>query len=313
MRLGALAAIMLALVAAGCGGDEQQPLLPKGQALATRGSIAPRVQLFGDEVVARLDVMVDRERYEPERIRVVPAFEPYETQGEPERNERELGRFAHVRYDFRLRCLSYACLKRIGRTPPQFQPGWVFPLSLGSGFGERASFRLKAAQVLYHDPDGGKQVLRRVRWPEMQSVSRLNFADSNVTGIGFPFEASVTPLVDASYRAPPLLVGGAFVAGGLALLGLSGLMIARLLRRDEPVVVDEEPPLPPLERALLRVEAAREEAETDRRESLEALASELEPALADDTRRLAWSPAAPSPDAMDDLVEAVRGANAQGG
>ena len=312
MRLAALAAIVLAFVAAGCGGDEQRPL-PKGQALATRGSIAPRVQLFGDEVVARLEVMVDRERYEPGRIRVVPAFEPYEIQGEPERNERELGHFAHVRYDFRLRCLSYACLKRIGRAPPQFQPGWAFPLSLGSGFGERASFRLKAAQVLYHDPDGGKQVLRRVRWPEMQSVSRLNFADSDVTGIGFPFEASVTPLVDASYRAPPLLVGGAFVAGGLALLGLSGLMIARLRSRDEPVVVHEEPPLPPLERALLRVEAAREEAETDRRESLEALASELEPALADDTRRLAWSPAVPSPEAMDDLVEAVRGANAQGG
>jgi hypothetical protein len=154
MRIGAFAAIVLALVAAGCGGDEQQPLLPKGQALATRGSIAPRVQLFGDEVVARLDVMVDRERYEPERIRVVPAFEPYEIQGEPERDERELGRFAHVRYDFRLRCLSYACLKRIGRAPPQFQPGWVFRLSLGSGFGERASFRLKVAQSCTTTPTG---------------------------------------------------------------------------------------------------------------------------------------------------------------
>jgi hypothetical protein len=309
MRLGACAVVALALVAAGCAGDDERALR-EGQTLATRGSIAPRVQLFGDEVLARVEVIVDRKRFEPSRIRVAPSFEPYEIQGEPERDERELGGFSSVKYEFRLRCLSYGCLKEVGGGPPMVLPGGLPNPNQGGGFGERASLRLKPARVLYDKPDGGRQVLSQVSWPEMQSVSRVNFADTDVIGFGFPFEASVTPLVKASYRPPPMLIGGAFVAGGLALLGLSGLLLARLRRREEPVAVEEAPALPPLELALLRVEAARDGPEAERREALEALAAELDPtALADDARRLAWSPAEPAPEAIDDLVEAVRGAD----
>lgn len=313
MRLGACAVVALALVAAGCAGDDERAHR-EGQTFATRGSITPRVQLFGDEVVARVEVIVDRARFEPGRIRVAPAFEPYEIQGEPERDERELGDFSSVKWVFRLRCLSYGCLKLVGGGPSQHLPGGLPNPNQSGGFGERASLRLNAARVLYEKPDGGTQVLSRVTWPEMQSVSRVNFADTDVVGFGFPFEASVTPLVEASYRAPPPLLGGAFVAGGLALLGLSGLMIARLRRRDEPVVVEEEPELSPLEQALLRVEVARDGPEAERREALEALAVALDQgALADDARRLAWSPAEPSPEAMDDLVQAVRGADVSTG
>ena len=306
MRLGACIVLVLTLVATGCAGDDERALR-QGETLATRGSITPRVQLFGDEVVARVEVIVDRERFEPGRIRVSPAFEPYEIQGEPEREERELGAFSSVKWVFRLRCLSYGCLKEIAVGPPMVLPGGLPAPHQGGGFGERASLRLKAARVLYEKPDGGTQVLRQVTWPELQSVSRVNFADTDVIGFGFPFEASVTPLVEASYRASPPLLGGAFVAGGLALLGLSGLLLAGLRRREEPVAVEEEIALSPLEQALLRVEAARDGPESERRESLEALAAELDPAVvADDARRLAWSPAEPSPEAMDDLVEAVR-------
>jgi hypothetical protein len=312
-RLGAYAVVALAIVASGCAGDDERPLR-EGQSLATRGSIAPRVQLFGDEVVARVQAIVDRERFDPARIRVAPSFEPYEIQGEPERRERALGGFSSVQYVFRLRCLSYGCLDEVGGGPPQVLPGGIPNPNQGGGFGERASLRLKPARVLYDKPDGGTQVLSQVSWPEMQSVSRVNFADTDVIGFGFPFEASVTPLVEASYRAPPMLFGGAFVAGGLALLGLSGILIARLRRRDKPVEIEEEPPLPPLEQALLRVEAARDGPEAERREALEALAGELDPApLAGDARRLAWSPAAPEPGPMGDLVEAVRSADAATG
>ena len=312
MRLGACMVFVLTLVATGCAGDDERALR-QGETLAARGSITPRVQLFGDEVVARVEVIVDRERFEPGRIRVSPAFEPYEIQGEPEREERELGAFSSVKWVFRLRCLSYGCLKEVAGGPPMVLPGGIPNPNQGGGFGERASLRLKAARVLYEKPDGGTQVLRQVTWPEMQSVSRVNFADTDVIGFGFPFEASVTPLVEASYRLPPPLVGGAFVAGGLALLGISGLLLTGLRRREEPVAVENEVALSPLEQALLRVEAARDGPEPERRESLEALAAELDPAVvADDARRLAWSPAEPSPEAMDDLVEAVRSPYVQG-
>jgi hypothetical protein len=315
MRLAASALVALALVAAGCAGDDERALR-EGQTIATRGSITPRVQLFGDEVVARVEVTVDRERFEPSRIRAVPAFEPYEIQGEPEREVRELGDFSSVRYRFRLRCLSYGCLEEVAGGPPGVLPGGIPNPNQSGGFGERASLRLKPVRVVYDEPDGGRETIGQVSWPEMQSVSRVNFADTDVIGFGFPFEASVTPLVEASYRAPPPLVGGAFVAGGLALLGLAAVLVTRLRRRDEPVVVEEETPLSPLEQALERVLAAREGPERERRESLEALAAELDaaaPALAPKARRLAWSPSEPPPDAMGELVDAVRGSDAPAG
>ena len=311
MRLAVVAVAALALAATACGGDDEARPLPEGRSFAASGSIAPRVQLFGDEVAARVELIVDRERFDPARIRVAPAFEPYEIEGEPEREVRGLGDFAHVRYGYRLRCLSYDCLEHVGGGPPQLQPGGLPPTGQSGGFGERASLRLDPARVLYDKPEGGTEELTTVSWPELQSVSRVNFADTDVIGFGFPFEASVTPLLAASYRAPPAFLGGVFVVGGLALLGLGGLVVTRLRGRDESVVVEEAPPLPPLEQALRRVEAAREEPETERRESLEVLAWELElstaasPLIAE-ARRLAWTRPEPDSDAMSALAGAVR-------
>lgn len=302
----------LALLAAGCGGDDP-PALPEGRFLAVSKSIEPRVQLFGDTVVARIDLIVDRERYDPARIRVTPAFAPYELEGEPTRDRRDLGRFAHLRYAFTLRCVTFECLETVGGGPPQVQPGGLPSTNQGGGFGERKSIRLEAARVLYDDAEKGAQLVRRVSWPELQSVSRLNFADTDVIGIGFPFEASVTPLREASYRFSPTTLGAAFVAGALALLALAAALLAGLLRREPPPVVEEESELTPLEHALHQVETARERPEADRRGSLEALAAQLDeetPGRAADTRALAWSPVAPSSEAMDELVESVRGADA---
>ena len=278
----------------------------------------PRVHLFAEPIVARVDVIVDGDRYDPDRIKVVPSFDPYEEHGDPVIERRDAGRYTHLSYEYTLRCLVYDCLQEVGGGPPQIQAGGLPPppSAQGGGFGERNTTRFDAARVVYDDPDEGEQTVQNVQWPEVQSVSRLPYTDvssGGVGGIGFFFNADVTPLPEATYRISPNLLGASLLLGALALLAFPALLVVRTLRREEEVVVVEEPPLPPLERALALVEWARFRPEPERREALEALAVELdveESPLARDARRLAWSPPAPLPQAMTELVELVRESHA---
>ncbi len=265
-----------------------------------------------------MDVIVDGDRFDPDRIKVVPSFDPYEEHGDPVIERRDAGRYTHLSYEYTLRCLVYDCLQEVGGGPPQIQPGGIPPppSAQGGGFGERNTTRFDAARVVYDDPDEGEQTIQNVQWPEVQSVSRLPYTDvssGGVGGIGFFFNADVTPLPEATYRISPNLLGASLLLGALALLAFPALLVVRTLRREEEVVVVEEPPLPPLERALALVEWARFRPEPERREALEALAVELdveESPLARDARRLAWSPPAPLPQAMTELVELVRESHA---
>jgi hypothetical protein len=307
-RLAALSALLV-LAAAGCGGGADVPALQEGRFLAASESITPRVQLFAEPVLARVDVIVDRERFDPDRIRLAGKFEPYEREGAIVRTRSDDGRFTHLRFDVTLRCLTYDCLPEVGGGPPEPLAGGIPPPveSQNGGFGERKSVDLEASRILYDDPAGKPKVLRNIHWPAVQSVSRLNFAETQVTGIGFPFEASVLPLPELSYRVPPPVLGAGLLLGALALLLLPAALVVRAVRRKEPEAEEQAPELTPLEKALALVTWARERAVEERREALEALAVELDDdELVAETRRLAWSPVTPTPAAMDELVETVR-------
>jgi hypothetical protein len=319
VKLLAILALSVALVAGGgCGGGGDTPSLPKGRFLAARETVTPRVHLFAEPIVARVDVIVDGDRYDPDRIRLVPEFKPYEEQGDPVVKRRDSGRYTHLSYEYTLRCLVYECLQEVGGGPPEIQPGGIPPPpgAQAGGFGERNTTRFDAARVVYDDPEKGDRTVQNVSWPEVQSVSRLNYADvssGGVGGIGFPFSASVTPLPEASYRVSPNLLGAGLLVGALVLLALPAALVVRAIRREDEVVVEEEPELPPLEKALVLVEWARERGEAERREALEVLAVELDAQgspLARDARRLAWSPAPPLSAAMTGVVNAVRESHA---
>jgi len=308
-----------ALLAAGCGGSTDVPPLPEGRFLAVTQSLTPTVQLFGEPVVARADVLVDGERFDPDRVRVAGFFEPFELDGEVLRERRDQGRYTHLRYEFTLRCLVWECLPHTddpGATPVSVAGGVERPPPVG-GVRDRRTHKLRPARVLYDDPQEGTQRVSNVTWPEVVSVSRLNFSDRDVSVLGFPFEASVTPLPEASYRFPPTLVGIGLLVAAVALLALlAGLVVSAFRRKPESVVETEEPELPPLERALLLVEWTRDRDPEERRAALEVLAGELDEAgkveFADRARKLAWSRAAPSQDAAEELVEAVRESDAPG-
>jgi hypothetical protein len=326
MRTPILVALVLGVLAAtGCGGGDDPPTLPEGKFLAARQMVTPRVHLFAEPILARVDVIVDAERFDPDRLRLVPSFDPYEEQGDPVVKRRDAGRYTHLSYEYTLRCLVYECLEEVNGGPPQIQAGGIPPppSAQAGGFGERSTTRFDAARVVYDDPKDGERTIQNVTWPEVQSVSRLNYGAGasgtgvpgsvGVGGVGFPFEASVTPLPEASYRISPNLLGAGLLVGALALLALPAALVVRTLRREDEVVVEEAPELPPLEKALALVEWARDRSEPERREALEALARELDDQqspLSWDAQRLAWSSAAPLPEAMRELVELVRESHA---
>ena len=82
MRISAVLVVALGIVLAGCGGDDSKPLLAQGKAAAVRGALTPDVHLFGEPVVAQVDVIVDREQVDPADVRVKTDFKPYETVGQ---------------------------------------------------------------------------------------------------------------------------------------------------------------------------------------------------------------------------------------
>lgn len=303
-RLATLATLVV--VAGGCGGGEEPADLPLGQEVSAKATFAPTVHLFAEPVVARVEVVVDRDHLDPDRVRLQAKFLPYDVE-ETARARRDRGRFSSLEYEYVLRCLRIACIPE------------VLPSAAGeaeSGRGERRSFDHPAAQVLYDDPDGKTRTLTRARWPELVSVSRIK--QSDVPSFGFVFKTSSTPVPDPDYRVSPTLLGAGLLVGALALLALPATFLAAWLRRRRPPPpVLEEPELTPLERALMLVEWARERTDgAERREALEVLAVELEAHgsrdLAESARTLAWSPSSPSPDAADSLVESVRRAHADG-
>lgn len=303
------ASVFLLALLAGCGGsDERRPLIASDKTAVVRGGLTPNVHLFGEAVVAHVEVVLNRAKVDPASVRVTTDFDPYETVGETRVTRQDIGDFTHVRYTTTLRCLNEECIPRTVRgqvtvsqlpgTPP-FLPGQQRP--------EKEKYQFPPAVVV---AEGGAQdkTLGRVVWPPLRSLSRVNWEDSSVVGQGFPFVAEVAPLPEPGYRVPPTLLGLVLLALALASLALPvWLLVDRRRRRATPDKADR-PTLTPLERALALVEwASRRPSVDERREALEALAYELETdERASKAREQGWSPPSPEPEEMTDLVTSIR-------
>lgn len=308
MRRLALAAVLASTLAAGCGGDGSARVA--GAPLATSRSLTPTAHLFGEFVHARLDVIVDRERFDPDRVRVGLDFLPYRIQTGVARSRRDVPRFTRLRFEATLRCLTIACV-------PSRVAG---VLGAQEGRGERRTYRFPPARVLYDDPVTGKERrLRRVWWPPLDAISRLSPDLRDVPayatlGPGGEFGSTLAPLSKPSYRLPPSLLAALLLAAALALLALPATLVARAVRMRSPQR-EAAPRLSAVERALRRVEQALDEGAPDRqREALEALAAELDgDGRAARARALAWRPEPPPVDAATALVAELRGADGTAG
>jgi hypothetical protein len=291
------------LLLSGCAGDEESaPLLPPGRAIDSDRSLMPTTHLFADPVVARLEIVVDRDQLDPARVTPSVGFDPYEVVGTVATTRRDLGRYTRLRYEYTLRCLTTACIPaRLESLLGEQEPGR----------GERTTIRLAPATVRYEDPSGEfPEVLRTVSWPPVTSVSRLNEAQSDAV---FPFRVTPEALPAVSYRAEPIAFAIALLLAALVLLVLPARLGLRWWRRRRAPAADGDPQvvLSPLEQALRLVEWSRGRDAAARRGALEGLAGELErnggdPTLGGEARALAWARGAPSSDSAGELVRRVR-------
>ena len=300
-----LAAAALALAAAGCSGDGDEQAPPPGRALATSGELTPTAHLFGDVVHARLDVIVDRDKLDPDRVSAVLDFLPYRIQGGIARTRDDFSHFSRLRWEATLRCITIACV------PSRLQS----VLGGQEGRGERRTYRFKPARVLYEDA-GTAKPLRQVFWPPLDAISRLSPDEAQIReyaslGPGGEFRATLAPVDEPSYRVPAWLLAAALLAAAAALLALPVTLVVRELRRRRPQAETEER-LSPLERALQRVEHVRDHGcAEEQREALEALAFQLDgDGRAARVRALAWQPAAPRAADTTALVAELRRAHA---
>jgi hypothetical protein len=305
----AAAVVVLVLAAVGCGGDESKPVISPSKTAVVRGEITPSVHLFAEPVVARVDVIVNREKVDPDDVELKTDFEPYEPVGETEVERRDLGNFTVIRYTTTLNCLNERCIPPpAGGEPVEQVPGLPPSLS-GQQREEKIKFEFPPA-LLVADAEPKDKTLGRVLWAPLRSLSRINWYDSSVVGQGFPFETSVTPLPEPRYRISPTLLGIAMVALAVALLALPIWLVWDRRRRTRGPVATK-PRLSPLERALRLVEwASRRPSIDERREALEALAFELghedDGDLAKRAREQGWSPPPPESDEMNELVTSIR-------
>ena len=299
------------LVLAGCGGSEDKPLLAQGKAASVSGSLTPAVHLFAEPVVARIDVVVDRDQIDPADVVAKSDFKPYETLGGTAVVREDIGRYTHLRYTTTLRCLSEKCIPStfknsdvpISQTPEL--P--LFPENQQRD--EKTKYEFPPTLVVAGDGSDAK-TLGRVVWPPLRSLSRVNWYDSSVVGQGFPFESTVTPLPETSYRLSPTLLGLLLLVAAISIVAVPVLYLVLSYRARRLPKEDRRKAMSPLERALALVEwASRRPSVDERREALEALAYELD--TADDltarrARAQGWSPPSPAADEMTELVTIVR-------
>jgi hypothetical protein len=254
--------------------------LPTGpDGLAVRTLLTPRSVLFGDPVLARIDVVVDRERLDPGEVEIDTQFAPFIVRRE--RVEREdFERFTRLTHRYELDCLETACV------PDTFEKPIQFPQAI-----------VRA--------EGAEQA--EAEWPLFLISARVRETGAAAANAA---EWRAAPVVQApTYRVNPTLLTALLVGVALALLGVAATALAVGLRG---MSLKRRRRLTALERALAVLEQAHATGVAeDQRLALDRLADELRASgageLAVSARRLAWAEEAPAHDRTADLSQDVRG------
>jgi hypothetical protein len=246
--------------------------------------LAPEQHLFGDPVRARVELIVDTDRVDPDSVEIGANFEPYRELRPVEVTRSEDGSITKLRYDYVIGCLVARCL-------PQ-----------GTGRVELGGVAVNYLRRGESEPDAAT-----VEWVPIRAAGRIDPNELEQAAL----RSDLRDLPSASYRVSPraveliALVLAVLFAVGAAILILRLLPLDRLATRLGARFVDKRSPLEQA-LALVRESAASGSAEEERR-ALERLAVELRrarnPALAGDASRLAWSE--PHPAAIDPLSDEV--------
>lgn len=295
-----IAGVVLAAVLAAAGGLVAWNAWDKGggpglgeEPIVGTALLAPEQHLFGDAVRARVELIVDTDRVDPDSVEIGANFEPYRELRPVEVTRSEDGPITKLRYDYVLGCLVSQCLPR------------------GTGRVELGGVAVNYLRRGESEPDAAT-----VEWVPIRAAGRIDPNELEQAAL----RSDLRDLPSASYRVSPrtvelvALVLAFLFAVGAAILILRLLPLDRLATRLGARFVDKRSPLEQA-LALVRESAASDSPEAERR-ALERLAVELRrtrnPALAGDASRLAWSqgqPVAAGVDPLSDEVERVLSEN----
>ena len=249
--------------------------------------LAPEQHLFGDAVRARVELIVDTKRVDPDSVEIGANFDPYREIRPVEVTRSKDGTITNLRYDYVLGCLVSQCLPR------------------GTGRVEIAGVAVNYLRRGESEPSAAT-----VEWVPIRAAGRIDPNELEQAAL----RSDLRDLPSASYRVSPRTVElvalalAVLFAVGAAILILRLLPLDRLATRLGARFVDKRSPLEQA-LALVRESAASGSPEEERR-ALERLAVELRrtrnPALAGDASRLAWSQPVPAGvDPLSDEVERV--------
>jgi len=294
-----LAALVVVLFAWDRGRDDESTAQDQ-PAIEGRAVLSPRNVLFGDTVTALIEVILDRDRVDPDSVRVRADFTPWNPLANPERLRRDARTTTYLRTTFVLRCLATFC----------------------TSTSETAAANLAPARVTYTAREGigssGRRSLE-VRWPQLVVGSR--FSDDAAQSAGATatrWRADLLSLPAVSYGFAPGLLLALLLAGSTSLMVAAGALAYLALLRRPPTQAPQvdgppEPVLRPLERAFALLEdPARVDGAPQQRRALEFVARGLvergDPPLAWAARTLAWSRQVPGVEETSGLAVRARSA-----
>lgn len=296
----AAGAVAIVLEADGGGGGRSSSIAPLAPGpVGATATLSPRSLFFGDTLTAHVDVEVDRRRAIPGSVRIKGEFAPWSLVGVPVRIRRDAGGTTVIRMTYVLRCVISPCI------PPR----------------ETAPLEFNQARVTYRLQKGKAEGAVEARWPVLVVHSRIVRSDfDQQASLTSPWKADLVSLPAPSYRVSPGTLRGIALGVG-ALFALAGVALGFLAIPDrapapepepEPLA-ESEPSLPPLEHALVLLEAdARANGAADQRRALELVAEEMEARgdarLALKARGMAWSEDVPIVSDTRGLAANVRAA-----
>jgi hypothetical protein len=287
MRRAAVSAVVLAGAAAAAvpllGRSSPQPPISPTRPLTVRAVLTPRTVHFGDELTARVDVILDRDAVRVGTLRIDDRFAPLTQLGPAHTTRMRQGRLAVVSVSVSAACLVEACATGVGAVPIAPPPVTV---------------QVKTRR--------GVTLRRTVRWSPLHVTSRVAAADLAVAEPPFRHDALPPPpgyLIAPGTLARALdLLAALLAAAGVGLATWQGFALGR--RRGAPPAAYQSK----IELALLRTREVKARPAADRRRALGLLARLLDARdrrLAGAARELAWSEPAPAPEALSALVAEV--------
>ncbi len=266
------------------GGADSTPASTAGSAIEARAVLSPRNVLFGDTVRAVVEVTLDRERVDPNSVRVQADFTPWQPVAPAERAREDGKTTTYLQVTYVLRCLVPSCLSTDVIATQDFTDARVGYTSRGT-------------------PGGGDQVVVPVAWPQLLVGSRYLEQTQGSATVQGQLRADLVSLPRVTYRLAPSLLLVLILAATCLFAIAGGALVYLELRRsasgaDPAAGGPPEPVLTPLERALLLLESpTRANGGADGRRALELVAASLlergELTLAQAARALAWSEPVP--------------------